>query len=201
MQQQTVAKNSYYIVYLFTIGLFLGILIVNLGYDTWIGEGSLLGTDMIVRLKNSIPDGNGLFGYVLKHRMFTVCLLGLLATTMIGMPIVCAYVCYMGLSAGCLLSVAVIRYGIRGLFLMVAGIFPQGIILIPGYVALFLWAVGVNRMLYAHGMGREYYGGYGQQSYLKKGIQIAGIIAVVLLGCVLESYVNPKILQYVLKIF
>lgn len=201
MQQQTVAKNSYYIVYLFTIGLFLGILIVNLGYDTWIGEGSLLGTDMIVRLKNSIPDGNGLFGYVLKHRMFTVCLLGLLATTMIGMPIVCAYVCYMGLSAGCLLSVAVIRYGIRGLFLMVAGIFPQGIILIPGYVALFLWAVGVNRMLYAHGMGREYHGGYGKQSYLKKGIQIAGIIAVVLLGCVLESYVNPKILQYVLKIF
>ena len=201
MQQQTVAKNSYYIVSLFTIGLILGILIVNLGYDTWIGEGSLLGTDMIVRLKNSIPDGNGLFGYVLKHRMFTVCLLGLLATTMIGMPIVCAYVCYMGLSAGCLLSVAVIRYGIRGLFLMVAGIFPQGIILIPGYVALFLWAVGVNRMLYAHGMGREYYGGYGKQSYLKKGIQIAGIIAVVLLGCVLESYVNPKILQYVLKIF
>ena len=201
MQQQTVAKSSYYIVYLFTIGLFLGILIFNLCYDTWIGEGSLLGTDMIVRLKNSIPDGNGLFGYVLKHRMFTVCLLGLLATTMIGMPIVCAYVCYMGLSAGCLLSVAVIRYGIRGLFLMVAGIFPQGIILIPGYVALFLWAVGVNRMLYAHGMGREYYGGYGKQSYLKKGIQIAGIIAVVLLGCVLESYVNPKILQYVLKIF
>ena len=99
------------------------------------------------------------------------------------------------------MSVAVIRYGIRGLFLMVAGIFPQGIILIPGYVALFLWAVGVNRMLYAHGMGREYYGGYGKQSYLKKGIQIAGIIAVVLLGCVLESYVNPKILQYVLKIF
>lgn len=64
-----------------------------------------------------------------------------------------------------------------------------------------LWAVGVNRMLYAHGMGREYYGGYGKQSYLKKGIQIAGIIAVVLLGCILESYVNPKILQYVLKIF
>ncbi|MCI8896953.1 MAG: hypothetical protein HFI58_01215 [Lachnospiraceae bacterium] len=201
VQQQTAAKNGYYIVYLFTIGLFLGILIVNLGYDTWIGEGSLLGTDMILRLKNSIPDGNGLFGYVLKHRMFTVCLLGLLATTMIGLPAVCGYVCYMGLSAGCLLSVAVIRYGIRGLFLMAAGIFPQGILLIPGYAALFLWAVGVNRMLYAHGMGREYYGGYGRQSYLKKGMQMAGIIAVIIVGCILESYVNPKMLQFVLKIF
>lgn len=201
VQQQTTARNGYYIVYLFTIGLFLGILIVNLGYDTWIGEGSLLGADMISRLKNSIPDGNSLLGYVLKQRLFTVCLLGLLATTMIGLPAVCGYVCYMGLSAGCLLSVAVIRYGIRGLFLMAAGIFPQGILLIPGYAALFLWAVGVNRMLYSHGTGREYYGGYSRQSYLKRGVQMAGIIAIVMAGCFLESYVNPQILQYVLKIF
>ena len=70
VQQQTTARNGYYIVYLFTSGLFLGILIVNLGYDTWIGEGSLLGADMISRLKNSIPDGNSLLGYVLKQRLF-----------------------------------------------------------------------------------------------------------------------------------
>ena len=81
------------------------------------------------------------------------------------------------------------------------GHLSAGILLIPGYAALFLWAVGVNRMLYAHGMGREYYGGYGRQSYLKKGMQMAGIIAVIIVGCILESYVNPKMLQFVLKIF
>lgn len=201
MQQQVSTRNGYYVVYLFTIGLFLGILIVNIGYDTWIGKGSLLGADMIVRLKDSILDGNGLFVYVLKHRLFTVCMLGLLATTMIGLPAVCGYVCYMGLSAGCLLSVAVIRYGIRGLLLMAAGIFPQGILLIPGYAALFIWAIGVNRMLYFHGVNREYYIGYGRQAYLKRGMQMVGIIIVVMIGCLLESYVNPKILQFVLKIF
>ena len=42
-------------VYLFLIGLFIGILIVNLGHETWIGNGSLLGTDMINRLKNRQP--------------------------------------------------------------------------------------------------------------------------------------------------
>lgn len=201
VQQQTAARNGYYVVYLFTIGLFLGILIVNVGYDTWIGDGSLLGADMIARLKNSVPDGSGLFGYVLKHRLFTVCMLGLLATTMIGLPAVCGYVCYMGLSAGCLLSVAVIRYGIRGLFLMAAGIFPQGLMLVPGYAAMFIWAVGVNRMLYFRGAGREPYTGYGRQAYLKKALQMAGIIVIVIIGCLLESYVNPKILQFVLKIF
>ncbi len=201
MQQQSPAKNCYYIVYLYMIGLFLGILAVNVGYDTWIKDGSLLGTEMIIRLKNSMPDSAGLLTYILRHRLSTVCILGILATTMIGLPAVCGYVCYIGLSAGCLLSVAVIRYGIRGLFLMAAGILPQGILLIPGYMALFVWAVGVNRMLYARGAYREYGLMPGRQVYLKKGMQIAAIVVVVIMGCMLESYVNPKMLHFALKIF
>ena len=199
--QQSPLKNGYYIIYLFTIGLFLGILIVNLGYDTWITDGSLLGTDMISRLKNSTPDGGGLFGYIIRHRLFTVCMLGLLATTIIGLPVVCGYICYSGLAAGCLLSVAVIRYGIRGLLLMAAGILPQGLLLIPAYTALFIWAVSVNRMLYSKNPYKEPYMRYSKQTYIKKGVQIAGIMAVVIIGCLLESYVNPKMLHFILKIF
>lgn len=199
--QQSPVKSCYYVIYLFTIGLFLGILIVNLGYDTWIKDGSLLGADMIVRLKNSVPDGNGLFGYIMKHRLFTVFMLGILATTIIGLPAVCGYICYAGLSAGCLLSVAVIRYGIRGLLLMAAGILPQGILLIPAYMALFVWAVSVNRMLYSKNPYKEYYIRYSRQVYIKKGLQIMGIAAVVIIGCLLESYVNPKLLHLILKIF
>ena len=100
--QQPSQKNFYYVIYLFMIGLFLGILIVNAGYDTWIRNGSLLGTEMILRLKNSVPDGGELFGYIMKHRLFTVFMLGILGTTMIGIPAVCGYVCYTGgrVSAG-----------------------------------------------------------------------------------------------------
>ena len=199
--QQSPIKSCYYVIYLFTIGLFLGILFVNLGYDTWIKDGSLLGADMITRLKNSVPDGGGLFGYVMKHRLFTVCMLGILATTIIGLPAVCGYICYAGLSAGCLLSVAVIRYGIRGLLLMAAGILPQGVLLIPAYMALFVWAVGVNRMLYSKNPYKEYYIKYSRQVYIKKGLQIMGIVAVVIIGCLLESYVNPKLMHLILKIF
>lgn len=123
--RQSWSKNSYYMVYLFMIGLFIGILVVNVGHDTWIVDSNLLGTEMILRLKNSIPEGEGLFGYVLKHRMFTLCMLALLSTTMVGLPVICVYICYMGLSAGCLLSVAVIRYGIRGLLFVAAGLLPQ----------------------------------------------------------------------------
>lgn len=69
--QQSSIKNGYYVIYLFTIGLFLGILIVNLGYDAWIRNGSLLGPDMIARLKNSVPDGNGHVGWLTVGDVFT----------------------------------------------------------------------------------------------------------------------------------
>ena len=199
--QHSPVKNCYYVIYLFMIGLFLGIVIVNAGYDTWIRNGSFLGTEMILRLKNSVPDGSELLGYIVKHRLFTVFMLGILATTMIGIPAVCAYICYIGLSAGCLLSVAVIRYGIRGLLLMAAGVFPQGFLLIPAYIALFVWSISINRILYSKNPYADYYIKAGRQSYLKKGVQMIGIVGVVIIGCLLESYVNPKMLHFILKIF
>ena len=199
--QQPTAKDFYYVIYLFTIGLFLGILVVNLGYDTWVADGKLLGVDMVARLKNSVPDPGSLLGYVLKHRLFTVCMIGLLATTVIGLPAVCGYICYVGLSAGCLLSVAVIRYGIRGILLMMAGILPQGLLLIPAYATLFVWAIGVNRMMYSRSPYKEYYIRSGRRFYVQKGLQMAGIFAVVIMGSLIESYVNPKVLHMILNIF
>jgi hypothetical protein len=171
--------------YLFVLGLFVGILIVNLGHDMWILNSTLLGPEMLEKIEASTLDGGLLFGYILKHRLFTVCMLVLFATTVSGMAVLCCYICFVGLAAGCLLSVASARYGIKGLLLMGAGMFPQGFFLIPGYVALFLWAAGLNR----------------KQFYLKKGLQMIGIIIVIVIGCLMESYVNPKILHLILKIF
>ncbi len=201
LHNQSFTKICYYMLYLFMLGLFIGILIVNMGHDTWIRESGLLGSDMLEKLETSTLDSGKLFGYILKHRLFTLCMLTLLATTMFGITVLCIYICYMGLTAGCLLSVAVIRYGIRGLIFIAAGIFPQGILLIPGYAALFLWAVGINRVLYAKGTYLDGFERYSKQFYLKKGIQIMGIMIVVIMGCLLESYVNPKILHLVLNIF
>ncbi|MCX4323722.1 MAG: stage II sporulation protein M [Lachnospiraceae bacterium] len=201
MRRQFGIKNGYHMAYLFMIGLFMGILFVNLGHDTWITNGSLLGTEMMNRLKSSRPAGEGLVGYILRYRLFTGCLLCLISTTLIGMPFLCAYICYMGLSAGCLLSVAVIRYGIRGLLFIAAVLFPQALLLVPAYIFLFFWAADVNRTLYARGNQLEGYERYSSRFYLKKGMQVVGIMAVVIMGCLLESYVNPNIVQFVLKIF
>lgn len=193
--------SSYYLLYLFMTGLFLGILFVNIRHDVWIKEDGLLNMSMIRQLQSSELNGGYLFGYIIKHRCFSVLTVGLLASTVIGFPIICGYAAYLGVSAGCMLSVAVVRYGIRGLLLMAASIFPQGIILIPGYILLFIWSIDCNRRLYGkfNMSGEQYFAG--SQFVLKKGIKLLGILVIIVSGCAVESYVNPKILQFVIKFF
>ena len=190
-------RNGYYLLYLFMIGLFLGILFVNFHHDVWVRDDGLLSVAMLEQMKSSEPDSAYLFGYILRHRFLTILFLIILSSTIIGFPIVCGYVCYLGASVGCFLSVAVFRYGIRGLFFVAAGFFPQIFLLVPGYLLLFMW--GIDR---SGGNEYEYeYGIYGRQLLLKKGIKLVGIIVIVLAGCLLESYVNPSILQFFLKNF
>ena len=194
-------RNGYYLLYLFMTGLFLGILLVNIRHDIWISEDGLLNTAMIRQLQNSEFDGNYLFGYIVRNRISTILVISMLASTIIGLPIVCGYVCYLGASAGCILSIAVIRYGVRGLFLVAAGLFPQGLLLIPGSFLLFRWGLDCNKSLFGKIDGLD--GRYlvGRQFVAAKGIKLAGILLLIVFGCVLESYVNPEILQFVLKIF
>lgn len=84
---------------------------------------------------------------------------------------------------------------------MAAVLFPQALLLVPAYILLFLWAADVNRTLYAPRTQLEGYERYSSRFYLKKGAQLIGIMTVVIMGCLLESYVNPSVLHFVLKIF
>ena len=188
-------RNGYYLLYLFMIGLFLGILFGNFRHDVWVRDDGLLSAAMLEQMKSSEPDSSYLFGYILRHRLFTIFFLIILSSTIIGFPVVCGYVCYLGASAGCFLSVAVIRYGIRGLFFVAAGIFPQVFLLVPGYLLLFMW--GIERV----GENEYERSLYGRQPLLRRGIKLVGIIVIVLAGCLLEGYVNPLVLHYFLKIF
>lgn len=194
-------KSGYYLLYLFMIGLFLGILFVNIRHDVWIKDDGLLNVEMMNQLKSSEPDGDYLFGYIIKHRVAAILIVSVLSSTVIGLPILCAYICYLGASAGCMLSVAVIRYGIRGLLFVAASIFPQALFLIPAYILLFIWSLDCNRSLYTgiDGLQGRYF--LGKQFILRKGIRLLGILMLVILGCIVESYVNSQVIQFVLKIF
>ena len=69
----------------------------------------------------------------------------------------------------------------------------------PGYMLLLCCALDCNRLLCGRG---ERYGilaaGMGAGFWMKKVVQIAVLLLLVLLGCVVESYVNPKLLYAIL---
>lgn len=201
MGMRQMNKTGYYLIYLFMMGLFLGILFVNIRHDVWIKDDGLLNAAMMKRLQSSEFDGGYLFGYIVRHRVLAILMVSLIASTFIGLPIVCVYVCYLGASAGCILSVAVIRYGIRGVLFMAASIFPQGLLLIPAYFLLFVWSLDSNRRLYGKIDGLEGRYFLGKQFVLRKGAALVGIMLAVIIGCAVESYVNPYIVHFILKIF
>ena len=194
-------KTGYHLLYLFMLGLVLGILFVNIRHDVWIKDDGLLNAEMMKQLKSTEPDGSYLFGYIVRHRVSVILIVSMLASTFIGLPVVCAYVCYLGASAGCMLSVAVIRYGVRGLFFMAASIFPHGLLLIPAYLMLFIWSLDCNRNLYTSidGVQGRYF--LGKQFILSKVLRLLGILLLVIIGCLVESYVNSQIVHFVLKMF
>ena len=54
MAQQSFSGKCYYLIYLFLAGLFLGIVIVNIGHDTWITENGILNPDMLKQVGGSM---------------------------------------------------------------------------------------------------------------------------------------------------
>lgn len=187
--------------YFFLGGFLAGILILNIWRDSVVQDMEFLSAASLSRLKFLEVDGKAFFRYVLQERLGTAALLCLLATTYIGAVSVSAYALWMGTMAGIFLSVASIRYGIRGIALALVSMMPHYLLLVPVCIMLMDWCYHLNMALYHSERLAE--SGYGRgKQYLIKEIPRLLVIAGVLIGeSVVESYVNPVLLSGFLKIF
>lgn len=188
--------------YLFLGGFLTGIILINVWRTPLLQEMDLLSPASLDRLKYLKVDGGGFFLYVLRERLGTVLVLCLLSTTYIGIYAVSAYALWMGALAGVFLSVASIRYGLKGIALVLMGILPQYFLLVPACIMLMDWCYRLSCALYHPGRlpdGTGY--GMKRQYLMRKILQLFIIIGVVIIGSVIESYVNPVLLSHFLKIF
>ncbi len=184
---------------IFTIGVFAGMLFMNFGKSILLEDTGLLDEYTLYHMKYMTVDSSALFYYVLRKRLGSVLLLAVLSTTYLGLAVCCGMTLWYGICAGAFLATAVIRYGIRGILLVVAGIFPQYVIYIPAMIILFLWCQSIYRTIYLEGTG----GWSGANSFFlpKRILQLSGILLVFIIGCVMEGFVNPAVLKGILKIF
>ncbi len=193
--------------YLFLGSFFLGVFLMNMGNELLLTENGIFSPASVERLRYIEIDSGRFLRYVLKHRVGESAALILLSTTALGLAAVYVWVFWQGMLAGMTITAAIIRFGIKGLLLLLGTLFPHQLLLIPAQVMLLGWCF--ENCGRARSMGGGMYGNGGmapaygsrRQRLLRQGIALLWIAIVILIGCILESYVNPMLVSDLVKIF
>lgn len=176
---------------IFLTGLVTGIVIMIFGKSILLENTGILDEYTLYHMKYMTVDSGALFYYVLRLRLGSIIILAILATTYLGLLVCAGAVFWYGLCGGAFLSVAVIRYGVKGTLLAVTGIFPQYLLYVPAMIALLFWAQTIYRGIYLKS----------EVSLPKCLIRFALILLAMTAGCFMESFANPALLSGLLKFF
>lgn len=183
---------------LFTIGMIFGILIMNIGKGVLLGETGLFDEEILNRMKYMTVDSDALFCYVLRKRMLLFLWIAVLSTTYLGLAVRLGGTVLCGITFGMYLASLTVRYSVKGCFFAFVGCFPHGVCYILALLLLWRWNEEVNHMIYRN---RAESDTTWKKEGLKKLIQLSVIFGLIIVGCLLEGYINPGILKAYLKIF
>ena len=187
------------LLYILPVSFFAGIFLMALLRRQLLFQTGFLDQETLYQMKYMTVDNHLFFLYVTVKRLSLVLFLFMLSTTYLGIAAVRCFAVWAGISGGMLCGAALLRYGLRGILLILAGIFPHYLVYLPAFFMLLSLCVQVCRQLCAE-EGRE---GLGRLRRLPSGclLRLCLAAAAVLLGCILESYVNPIFVTNILKIF
>lgn len=178
---------------IFAGGFLAGLLLIYIGQERLVAGTAFLDRVNLMRIGTLEIDRSRLLFYSLKQRVRPACFLIFLTVAGAGGLTVCAYLLWSGFCAGVILSVLSLRYGIRGILLFAGGILPQALFLIPAYLMLFRWCI----MFPVSGSTGKKAG----LLFMVRGGRLFFILAMLLAGCLAESYLNPILLGAVFRFF
>lgn len=191
-------KNA---VRIFFLGIIIGIILIFLCRGRLQTDIYLLNEEWILSIQNKTLESKALFIYILLKRLREMGIMVLLATTFAGIVCMYGYIGIAGAGVGVLTAISCLRYGLKGLVLMLAASFPQMIFYLPSFLYLFHLCYQLCiKLYYPH---KDYWKINGSPKvFLLKNIIFACItLVVVIIGIVMESYVNPKIFFDFIKNF
>jgi len=187
-------------IFLFMAGFIAGIFLINMNSNLFVGEDGIYSTGTINRLKYLEIENSTFFRYVTAGRFKDYLLLGLMSTTYLGIVIAYGTAAFQGMMLGMVITVAVIRFGLKGILLVLFSFFPHQLLLLPAGAMMLMWCCQNCRMLYFD--RRTIWNGELKKKYfLRQLIMLVWILMVVMIGCILESYVNPMLLMDIVKFF
>ena len=125
--------------FLFAAGFMAGIFLININSNLFVGENRIFNTSSLNRLKYLEIENGTFFRYVTAGRFRDYLMLGLLSTTYFGIIASYGAAAWQGMMMGMVITVAVIRFGIRGLLLVMTSFFPHQLLLLPAGAMMLMW--------------------------------------------------------------
>lgn len=186
---------------IFFLGIIVGILLIFLFRNRLLTDIYVMNEEWVVYMQNGQVNSMSLFVYILMKRMRELGLFVLMSTTFVGLVCIYGYTGFLGVGTGMLMGVACLRYGLKGLMLLLTASFPQMFIYIPAYIYIFhLCYLLCVKLYFPH---KDYWKSSSSTKVFlfKNLLAIVVVIVVVIIGILLESYVNPKIFFSFIKNF
>lgn len=180
------------------VGFFAGILLANTVGKRALLELGIYGDYFLLQIESVKVDSNAMFWYVFEKRLFFFVVVMLAGLTRFGVTAVYLVAAWIGTGFGMLLSAAVMQQGIKGIVICILGMLPQYLFYIPAGLLLLVKACQMSEKRTARFHGKN----QGARAFLMRYIAVAaGVFAVFFAGILLESLLNPTLLQKIYKIF
>jgi len=181
-QKGLVRSSSFFLPMFLASAAIMCIFVLTQGSDLLL-QTMVLEEGTLELIKNQTQDGRSLFLYVLKQRAFLIPIIFLMSTTYLALLMVYGVIVWYGAAVGTVLGIAMLRYGVQGVLFLFVSALPQYLLYVPAVVAALHLSIGQRKP------AKKFF------------IQLFVLELVVIIGCVLESYVNLRMLEKIIHIF
>ena len=137
------------------LGAFVaGIFMANIMGREAVSNAGILNDYFVEKFQYTEINGENLFFYIFGERVPLLLLLLLLAFTAFGIIGGILMIGWQGFSIGFMLSSAIAKYGMKGILLVLGGLFPQYLFYLPVYLLYCYLTVYLRQRLYMDGRGQ-----------------------------------------------
>lgn len=183
---------------LLIIGLFFGVLFANVFQKSYDKQMLNYQNNVFSSITSSEIDYSSLFGYVLTKNFGEFAVFWLLCITILGVPYMVYKIISFGFFAGFFISAVSMQYGIKGILLVLAYVFPHGLLYLP--IAVISLYKGYELCTSIYRDRRNHISSI--TAVIKPRLVVILTLAVVLIvGSFLEAYVGSFILKKTLGLF
>jgi len=118
-------------IFLLILGVFSGIVFANVFQNSYRSQMQLYEENIFSDIRALKINYSGLFSYILWKNLKEYAIFWLLSITILGIPYMAYKTMFFGFSTGFFISSITMQFGFKGILLIIAYVFPQGLLYLP----------------------------------------------------------------------